>query len=174
MPARRPCSTHSSRQGSRSPEGVDCPVCLTPTGRVTCARLDGCRMARQATRISERWPSGRRRWTGIPVTSSRVYVGSNPTLSAKCQKARVNSPGLFAFGAEGGVRAHEKWVRQNRMERFWTSLIESSAAISDGPAGAPAMDGKAQSHGIESLGVADVHRLRLAPPSRYNPHHGYP
>ena len=31
---------------------------------------------------TERWPSGRRRWTGIPVTSSRVYVGSNPTLSA--------------------------------------------------------------------------------------------
>ena len=30
----------------------------------------------------ERWPSGRRRWTGIPVTSSRVFVGSNPTLSA--------------------------------------------------------------------------------------------
>ena len=31
---------------------------------------------------AERWPSGRRRWTGIPVTSSRVFVGSNPTLSA--------------------------------------------------------------------------------------------
>ena len=42
----------------------------------------------------ERWPSGRRRWTGIPVTSSRVFVGSNPTLSAI--RSMVIRAGSFA------------------------------------------------------------------------------
>jgi hypothetical protein len=32
------------------------------------------------------------------------------------------------------------------MERFWTSLIASEAVISGGPEGAPAKEGKAQSH----------------------------
>src|ERR1700689_5091976 len=40
---------------------------------------------------TERWPSGRRRWTGIPVTSSRVFVGSNPTLSATAMVIRAGS-----------------------------------------------------------------------------------
>ncbi len=47
---------------------------------VRCA-LASDRIAR-LSKVLERWPSGRRRWTGIPVMPARVYVGSNPTLSA--------------------------------------------------------------------------------------------
>src|SRR5690606_38041812 len=56
----------------------------------------------------ERWPSGRRRWTGIPVTSSRVFVGSNPTLSArKDAKALSRKRAFFIFAvALAHVRLH--------------------------------------------------------------------
>src|SRR5512146_374685 len=45
--------------------------------------------ARWNCRDAERWPSGLRRWTEIPVTSQRVFVGSNPTLSATAAKLKA-------------------------------------------------------------------------------------
>src|SRR5690606_41917871 len=57
--------------------------------------------------LAERWPSGRRRWTGIPVTSSRVFVGSNATLSAKT-KGSSHREGPFVFS----VGCRPTWVRR--------------------------------------------------------------
>src|SRR5690606_32446446 len=54
----------------------------------------------------------RRRWTGIPVTSSRVFVGSNPTLSArKDAKALSRKRAFFIFAvALAHVRLHSSYA----------------------------------------------------------------
>jgi hypothetical protein len=74
------------------------------------------------------------------------------------------------------MRTREKWGRQNRTERFWTSLIASGAAIRDGPAGAPAKDGKAQSHPLRGPPYQDGDTPSVSPfasiPLQFT--HGYP
>ena len=52
--------------------------CCPDRHRVGSLPVPGLR-AGFAAPSSPEWPSGRRRWTGNSVTSSRVFVGSNPT-----------------------------------------------------------------------------------------------
>ena len=54
---------------------------------------------------------------------ARVYVGSNPTLSAKMKMGLSSGP--FSFW-ERGVWTNPL-VRQNRRERFWTTDQRRSA-----------------------------------------------
>src|SRR5690606_20316799 len=78
----------------------------------------GWHVGRQRADIyeSERWPSGRRRWTGIPVTSSRVFVGSNPTLSARNKNApRV---GALLFLVEVGLQNPRVGSTKRQDSRF--------------------------------------------------------
>src|SRR5262249_7486130 len=66
-----------------------------PTAESDTLSRHGCRCSDDVEIYwTERWPSGRRRGTGIPVTSSRVFVGSNPTLSAI--RSMVIRAGTFA------------------------------------------------------------------------------
>ena len=55
-------------------------------------------------KVSERWPSGRRRWTGIPVTSSRVFQGSNPCLSAINMKGPNGAFCVYGLSRDENVR----------------------------------------------------------------------
>src|SRR5690606_26167067 len=77
-------------------------------------RYEACERAE--VYVSERWPSGRRRWTGIPVTSSRVFVGSNPTLSARNRKGLNRGP--FYFWSRVGQRTHEVGSTKRQDSRF--------------------------------------------------------
>ena len=74
--ARHPSAAHAALSERLHDDVLAAMKAAGVTGRV--ARHGGGVYASQPR--PERWPSGRRRWTGIPVTSSRVYVGSNPTL----------------------------------------------------------------------------------------------
>ena len=84
-------------------------VCLTGPRPVTCALL------------TERWPSGRRRWTGISYTSP-AYVGSNPTLSARFQTAACADTGPAEDdelrAGKRGTHQHERSFRPSTHRRL--------------------------------------------------------
>ena len=176
MLARRRCWKRSSRQGSRSPEEGGYPVCLAPTGRVTCARLDRYRKVNRGDKefgeVAE-WSKA------LDWNSSYIFTGVRGFEShpLRQMKSPAQVPGFFVV--RGWGRTLQRRGRQNRRERFWTSLIASGAAISDGPAGAPATEGKAQSHPLRGLTSKDGYTssaldLLLAILPATIPVHGYP